>query len=131
MGIDQVAIVGDGEATAGMSDAERLGVDEHGRAGGGITHVTNTEITLQAGKDVFVEDLAYQSHALVMAHQPTITDADAGTFLAPVLKGVKTEIGKTGGVLVSIDGEDAALFLWSTVRDNYGVRVVAQSRFLK
>jgi hypothetical protein len=66
-----------------------------------------------------------------MAHQPTITDADAGTLLAPVLKGIKAEIGKTGGVLVSIDGENTALFLWSTVRDNYGVRVVAQSKFLK
>jgi hypothetical protein len=66
-----------------------------------------------------------------MAHQSTVTNADAGTFLAPVLKGVKTKIGKTGGVLVSIDGENTALFLWSTVRDNYGVRVVKQSKYLE
>jgi hypothetical protein len=123
--------VGDGEATAGVSDAERLGVDEHGRAGGGITHVSNTEMALQASKDIFVENFAHQPHALVMAHQSTIADADAGTLLAPVLKGIETEIGKTGGVFVPINGEDATLFLWSTVRDNYGVRVVAQSKFLK
>ena len=60
-----------------------------------------------------------------MAHQSTIADADAGTLLATMLKGIETEIGKTGGVLVPINGEDAALFLWSTVRNNYGVRVVA------
>ena len=58
MGINQVAVVGDGEATAGVSDAERLRVDEYGRAGGGITHVSNTEIALQAGKDIFVENFA-------------------------------------------------------------------------
>jgi hypothetical protein len=40
-----------------------------------------------------------------MAHQSTITDADAGTLLAPVLEGIEAEIGKTGGVLVSINGE--------------------------
>ncbi len=131
MGINQVPVVGDGEATAGVGDTERLGVDEHGGACGGITHVSNTEIALQTGKDVFVENLAHQSHALMMPHQSTITDADAGTLLAPVLKGVKAEIGKTGGVLVPINGEDTALFLWSTVRDNYGVRVVAQSKFLE
>ena len=68
MRINQVAIVGDGEATAGVSDAERLGVDEHGRAGGGITHVSNTEMALQAGKDIFVENFAHQPHALMMAH---------------------------------------------------------------
>jgi hypothetical protein len=32
---------------------------------------------------------------------------------------------------VSIDGENTALFLWSTVRDNYGVRVVKQSKYLE
>ena len=130
MSINQVAIVGDGEAAAGVSDAERLGVDEHGRAGGGIAHMSNTEMALQAGKNILVEDFAHQPHALMMPHQSTITNADAGTLLAPVLKGVKAEIGKTGGVLVSINGEDAALFLWSPVRDNYGVRVVAQSKSL-
>ena len=130
MGINQVAVVGDGEATAGVSDAERLRVDEYGRAGGGITHVSNTEIALQAGKDIFVENFAHQPHALMMAHQSTITDADAGTLLAPVLEGIEAEIGKTGGVLVSINGENTALFLRSTVRDNYGVRVVAQSKSL-
>ena len=131
MGINQIPVVGDGEATAGVSDAERLGVDEHGRAGGGITHVSNTKMALQTGKDVLVENFAHQPHALMMSHQATITNADTGTLLAPVLKGVKTEIGKTGGVLMSINSEDTALFLWSTARDNYGVRVVAQSKFLK
>ena len=131
MGINQVAVVGDGEATAGVSDAERLRVHEYGRAGGGITHVPNTEIALQAIKDILVENFAHQSHALMMAHESTITDADAGTLLASVLEGIEAKIGKTGGVLVSIDGEDTALFLWPTVRDDYGVRVVVQSKFLE
>jgi hypothetical protein len=67
----------------------------------------------------------------MMAHESTITDADAGTLLASVLEGIEAKIGKTGGVLVSIDGEDTALFLWPTVRDDYGVRVVVQSKFLE
>jgi len=66
----------------------------------------------------------------MMAHESTITDADAGTLLASVLEGIEAEIGKTGGVLVSIDGEDPALFLGPAVRDNYGVRVVVQSKSL-
>ena len=131
MSINQVAIVGDGEAAAGVSNAERLSVDEHGRAGGGIAYVSNTEMALQASKDIFVENFAHKPHALMMPPQSTITNADAGTLLAPVLKGIKAEIGKTGGVLVSINGEDTALFLWSPVRDNYGVRVVVQSKFLE
>lgn len=130
MGINQVAVVGDGEATAGMSDAERLGIDEYGRAGGGITHVSNTEMALQAGKDILVENFAHQPHALMMSHQSTITNADAGTLLASVLKGIEAEIGETGGVFVPINGEDTTLFLWSTVRDDYAVRVMAQSKSL-
>jgi hypothetical protein len=62
----------------------------------------------------------------MMAHQSTITNADAGTLLASVLEGIEAEIGETGGVLVSINGEDTALFLWSTVRNDYGVRLMAQ-----
>ena len=131
MGINQVAIVGDGDATAGVSDAERLRVDEYGRAGGGITHVSNTEVALQAGKDIFVENFAHQPHTLMMAHQSTIADAYAGTLLAPVLEGIEAEIGKAGGVLVPINGKDAALFLWSPVRDDYALRVMVQSKFLE
>ena len=131
MGINQVAIVGDGETTAGVSDAERLRVDEHRRASGGITHVSNTEIALQAGKDIFVENFAHQPHALMMAHHSTITDADAGAFLTAVLESIESEIGKSGGVLVSVDRKDTTLFLRSTVRDDYGMRVMAQSKSLK
>ena len=130
MGINQIPVVGDGEAAAGVSDAERLGVDEDGRAGGGIAHMSNTEMTLQAGKNIFVENFAHQPHTLMMAHQSTIADTDAGTLLAPVLEGIEAEIGKAGGVLMPINGKDTALFLWSTVRNNDGVRVMAQSKSL-
>jgi hypothetical protein len=64
----------------------------------------------------------------MMSHQSTITNADAGTLLASVLKGIEAKIGKTGGVFVPKNGEDTALFLWPTVRDDYGVRVMAQSK---
>ena len=93
--------------------------------------MSNTEMAPQAGKDISVEDFAHQPHAFMMSHQSTITDAYAGTLLAPVLKGKEAEIGKAGGVLVPINGKDAALFLWSPVRDDYAVRVMAHSKFLE
>jgi hypothetical protein len=56
-----------------------------------------------------------------MAHQSAIANADTSTFLASVLEGIKTEVSEAGSVFVSINGEDAALFLWSNARDYYMV----------
>jgi hypothetical protein len=62
-----------------------------------------------------------------MAHQSAIANADTSTFLAPVLEGVKTEVSEAGSVFVSINTEDAALFLWSTAGD---YKIVPQDEFL-
>jgi hypothetical protein len=109
--------VSKGETAAGVTNAERLGIDEHGRASGGITHVSNTKMSFQTGEDILAKDLTHKSHTLVMAHQSAVGNADAGAFLAPVLEGIKTEVGEAGSVFVSINAEDAALFFWSSVRD--------------
>ncbi len=61
---------------------------------------------LQAG---FGENLRHQAHRLVQGHAPAIARSDARAFLAPVLEGVKAEIGQLGRVLVTVNAADAAL----------------------
>ena len=106
-----------GETAAGMTGAERLCIDEHGRASGRIAHVSNTKMPFQTGEDILAKDLTHKSHALVMAHQSAVGNADTGAFLAPVLEGIKTEVSEAGSVFVSINAEDAALFFRSSVSD--------------
>ncbi len=130
MRINEVAVVRNGEATTGVADTKWLCVDEHGGASGGIAHVANTEMSLQAGKDFFVENFAHQPHALMMPHQSTISNTDAGAFLAPVLEGVKTKVSEAGSVFVSVNGKDAALFFGSTVGNYHMSWMVLQSNSL-
>ena len=110
-----------------MSYAEGLGIDENGRASGGIAHMSNAKIALQAGEDILVENFAHQTHALVMAHYSTVRNTNASTLLASMLESIKSEIGETSRIFVSINTKDAALFLWSAIRDYYAV---LQDQFL-
>jgi hypothetical protein len=41
---------------------------------------------------------------------PAVGSDNACAFLPSVLKGIKTEVGQLGSVLVAVNGEDAAFF---------------------
>jgi len=62
-----------------------------------------------------------------MAHYSTVRNTNASTLLASMLESIKSEIGETSRVFVSINSEDAALLLWPAVRDYY---MVLQDEFL-
>jgi len=79
--------------------------------------MSNAEITLQAGEDIFVENFAHQTHAFVMAHESTIGNTNSSTLLASMLESIETEISEASRVFVPINSEDTALFFWSAIRD--------------
>jgi hypothetical protein len=56
-----------------------------------------------------------------MAHYSAVRNTHASTLLASMLESIKSEIGETGRIFVSINSEDAALLLWSAIRDDYAV----------
>lgn len=58
-----------------------------------------------------VKDLRHQSQTSVGPHPAAIGGDNPAGLLAPVLKGVKAEIGESGGIGVAVDPEYAALFL--------------------
>ena len=89
--------------------------------------MSDTKIALQTGEDILVENFANQTHALVMAHDSAVRNTNASTLLAAMLESIKSEIGKTSRVFVSINSEDAALLFWSAVRVYYAV---LQDQFL-
>jgi hypothetical protein len=89
--------------------------------------MSNAKIAFQAGKNIFVENFAHEAHALVMLHYSTVRNTHTSTLLASMLESIKSEISETSGVFVSIDSEDAALFLWPAIRDYYAF---LQDKFL-
>jgi len=89
--------------------------------------MANAEIAFQAGEYILVENFAHQTHAFVMAHYSTVRNTHASTLLASMLERIKSEVGETSSVFVSIDSEDAALFLRSAIRDYYAF---LQDKFL-
>jgi hypothetical protein len=56
-----------------------------------------------------------------MEHYSTVRNANARTLLASMLESIKSEIGETSRIFVSINTKDTALFLWSAMRDYYAV----------
>ena len=62
-------------------------------------------------KPLFVEDIGNQAHRLFEVKGLAVGGADAGPFLAPVLQGVKAQIGEVGCFGMAEDAEDAAFFM--------------------
>ena len=80
------------------------------------------------------EDLGDQAHSLVQAESLSVAAAggDAGTFLSPMLQREETVVGQVGGILVAVNGEDAA-FMFGTMGLGQGCRglVVRKSALLR
>ena len=115
VGVGQIAVMGDGQGHPAVGDQKRLGIFQHGRAGGGVAHMADGHIPLQSGQLLFVKHIRHQTHALVFPDPGAVGNDDAGALLAPVLQGVQSEISQLGGLRVSEDPENAAFLFQLTV----------------
>ena len=107
VGVDQVAVVAEGDGPVGGRAEGRLRVLPGARTGRGVARVADREVALEGVEGRLVEHLRDETHVLVDEDLPTVADRDAGRLLAAVLEGVETEVGQLGDVLARRpDAED-------------------------
>jgi len=109
-GIDQVAIVADGQLTALAIDGQRLRIDQSARAGGGVAHVADGAIALEAFQVGSAKYRAHQPHVFMDDEGRTrlAGGGDTSAFLAAMLEGKQTVIGQNSCVGMTINGKYAA-----------------------
>jgi hypothetical protein len=108
--VNEVAVVGNCHSTSLVGCGERLGVNNVGSAGGGITYMADGNMAFQALQDFFGENIMHEPHGLVLAYPATVGNYYAGAFLAAVLQGVKPEVGQFGCVNMTVNATDATFF---------------------
>ena len=111
VGVDEVAVVGEGDASFVALDGDGLRVEEGGVSGGGVTGVSDGETAGEAGEDVGGKDVGDEAHGLVAVNVAAVGGSDAGGFLSAMLQGVEAEIGELGGFGMVVDRHHAAFFV--------------------
>jgi hypothetical protein len=111
-GVDQVAVVGNGQRAVSRFDQEWLGVAGRGRAGGGIAGVPDGVVSLQWGQVLRGKHLRDQAHVFVQAQGMPVRDRDAAGLLAAVLQGEHAKEGHPRYVFLrGKNADDAALLV--------------------
>ncbi len=85
LGVGQVAVVCQRQAVRGVH-VERLRLGLAGRTGGGIAHVADAQVALQARHVACVEDVTYQTVALAQQETALVPGHHARRVLTPVLQ---------------------------------------------
>jgi hypothetical protein len=131
MGIDEVAVVGDGIGAAAVGHHEGLAVGQNRTAGGGVAHMSNGGMAAQLLHGFHVENIMHQPHALVKVDPVISVHGNAGAFLSPVLQGVKAEIGHLAGLFMVVDAKQSTGLAGSSrsQRSFLGVLVVHKGSF--
>src|SRR3989344_5284221 len=89
----------------------RLRVLDLGAARGGIPVMGHCNVALETSYEFVVEDLGYESHALVHHHRLAVGGRDAGAFLPAVLEREEPEKGESRHFeSLTVDSEDRAFF---------------------
>ena len=115
-GVDEVAVVAQGDHVAVAAAHEGLGVLPVAGAGGGVAHVADSVLAAEAGEHLFVEDLAEQTEVLDDRDLAVVAHGDAGALLAAVLQGVEAEERQAGDVAPRcVDAEDATAVVQTVV----------------
>ncbi len=115
-GVGQVAVVGQREAAGVEIGEQRLHVAQDGVAGGGVAHVAERDVALEAADHVgLVEVVADETEPALGMEVLAVVGDDAGGLLAAVLQGVQAERGQGRGGVVAEDAEHAALFAQAIV----------------
>ena len=101
----------DREAAAVELGEQRLHVAQDGLAGGRVAHVAGGRVAGQALDHLAAgEVVADETHPPLGMESLAVERDDAGRLLPAVLERMQAERGDRGGVRVSEDAEDAALF---------------------
>ena len=111
-GVDQIAVVRDGDLAARAVDGQRLGVAQVRRAGRRIAGVSHGHGTNETVQDLAVENLRDQAHALVRPELPAVATDDAGALLPAMLQSVETVVGQLRGIRVPVNAEDTTIVFW-------------------
>ena len=126
MGIDQVAVVGHGIGAAPVLHHKGLGIDQGGVAGGGVADMADGAAApaLDFLQAFGIENIVYQPHTLVRV-DPVLFPGNGNpcTFLAPVLQGIKAEIGQLGRLGVPVDAEHTTFISGSFVFNHDSCRL--------
>ena len=107
-GIDEIAVVAQGNLAVRAFDQERLGIDDPAVAGCRVMDMTNRGPSDQAGQYSFVKDVADVTHGPREAQAAIVGDRDASALLPAVLLRVQAQVGNVGRVLVAVNPKDAA-----------------------
>ena len=77
-----------------------------------IPVVTNGQKPLETFYPLFRIDLVYETHFFMAIDQHSVSDRDAGTFLAAVLLGIQAVKGQPADIQTwAVDAEHSAFFL--------------------
>ena len=114
-GVDEVAVMAQGQSTFEVVDEHGLSVAAILGAGGAVAAVTHGHAALvQLFQHVAGKDLVDQTNVLVAVNHAVVVDGDAAALLSAVLQGVKGVVGgghHAGFSVLEIDAEYAALLV--------------------
>ena len=96
VGVDEVAVVGNGDESAIGGGAKRLGVAKLAAAGRRIANVTDRRAPRQFAQGLLVEDVCDQAHRAVHAVLTAVRGDDPRAPPAAVLTGVAAQGGAVG-----------------------------------
>ena len=116
-GVDQVAVVGEGQRAVHRLDKKRLDVAFGVGASGAVTSVSNAVIPRQGVHRRRRENVGDEAGVLVQPHSAAVADRDAGSLLAAMLKGEQPEENSLSHALAvgCGDTEHAALLVRGVV----------------
>ena len=128
LGVDEVAVVAEGELAGRGVPEHGLGVAPAGRAGGRVAGVADAEVAGQGLQRPVVEDRGHEAHVLDDGDVVAGADRHAGRLLAAVLQGVEAEVEEVGDRLArGVHPEDPAGLLLA-VFDGLDEQVVVRRR---
>ena len=96
LGVDQVAVVAEGELEVLGAPVHGLGISPGARPGGRIARLAYCQVAGEGHQGALVEDVGDQAHVLDHREGLTVADRHARRFLAAVLQGVEAQIGQVG-----------------------------------
>ena len=109
-GVDDVAVVRQGDLALVALHHDGLRVQQRRVAGGGVARVTDGKRAGKASQDVGVEDVGDQAHRLVQLQLLAVGRGDARRFLPAMLQGVQAQVSELGRLRMAVDGHHATFF---------------------
>ena len=91
-GIDEVAVVGNGDCTLVGLHQNGLRVEQGRVSRGGVARVADSKSSAQLREDVFREDIGYRTHGLVRPRGQAVRCHDARRFLPAMLQCVQSQV---------------------------------------